>query len=183
MKFNFIFLLTVILAFWTTLLQAVPDDGLGLFLDFGQLKVVNNETETEYQTSKIGGVQYDYQFALGDSFSLSLFGTEFVGKGALPDNTKYEYYKAGIVGAELRAWMRPLFIGVHGGQYYLTWIESQSSYSGIQWSGGSGWGLGLEGESGWSIAWYIEKSEKIIFDDLSEQRIEGQRIILGYRWR
>jgi len=132
MKFNFIFLLTVILAFWTTVLQAVPDDGLGLFLDFGQLKVVNNETETEYQTSKIGGVQYDYQFALGDSFSLSLFGTEFVGKGALPDNTKYEYYKAGIVGAELRAWMGPLFIGVHGGQYYLTWIESQSSYSGIQ---------------------------------------------------
>ena len=183
MKFNFIFLLTVILAFWTTLLQAVPDDGLGLFLDFGQLKVVNNETETEYQTSKIGGVQYDYQFALGDSFSLSLFGTEFVGKGALPDNTKYEYYKAGIVGAELRAWMGPLFIGVHGGQYYLTWIESQSSYSGIQWSGGSGWGLGLEVASGWSIAWYSEKSEKIIFDDLPEQRVEGQRIILGYRWR
>ena len=183
MKFNFIFLLTVILAFWTTVLQAVPDDGLGLFLDFGQLKVVNNETETEYQTSKIGGVQYDYQFALGDSFSLSLFGTEFVGKGALPDNTKYEYYKAGIVGAELRAWMGPVFIGLHGGQYYLTWIESQSSYSGIQWSGGSGWGLGLEGASGWSIAWYSEKSEKIIFDDLSEQRIEGQRIILGYRWR
>ena len=59
MKFNFIFLLTVILAFWTTVLQAVPDDGLGLFLDFGQLKAVNNETETEYQTSKIGGVQYD----------------------------------------------------------------------------------------------------------------------------
>ena len=183
MKFNFIFLLTVILAFWTTVLQAVPDDGLGLFLDFGQLKVVNNETETEYQTSKIGGVQYDYQFALGDSFSLSLFGTEFVGKGALPDNTKYEYYKAGIVGAELRAWMGPLFIGVHGGQYYLTWIESQSSYSGIQWSGGSGWGLGLEVASGWSIAWYSEKSEKIIFDELPEQQVEGQRIILGYRWR
>ena len=120
---------------------------------------------------------------MGDSFSLSLFGTEFVGKGALPDNTKYEYYKAGIVGAELRAWMGPVFIGLHGGQYYLTWIESQSSYSGIQWSGGSGWGLGLEGASGWSIAWYSEKSEKIIFDDLPEQRVEGQRIILGYRWR
>jgi len=43
--------------------------------------------------------------------------------------------------------------------------------------------LGLEGESGWSIAWYSEKSEKIIFDDLPEQRVEGQRIILGYRWR
>ena len=183
MKLNFIFLLTVALTFWTPVLQAGAGDGLGLFLDFGQLKAVNNDTETEYQTSKIGGVQYDYQFPLGDSFSFSLFGTEFGGKGSLPDNTKFEYYKAGILGAELRAWMGPLFIGIHGGQYYLTWIESLSSYSGIKWSSGSGWGLGLEGESGWSLSCYSEKSEKVIFDDLPDQRVEGQRILLGYRWR
>ena len=80
MKLNFIFLLTVALTFWTPVLQAGAGDGLGLFLDFGQLKAVNNDTETEYQTSKIGGVQYDYQFPMGDSFSFSLFGTEFSGK-------------------------------------------------------------------------------------------------------
>ena len=71
MKLNFIFLLTVALTFWTPVLQAGAGDGLGLFLDFGQLKAVNNDTETEYQTSKIGGVQYDYQFPMGDSFSFS----------------------------------------------------------------------------------------------------------------
>ena len=183
MKLNVIFLFTVVLTSWTSILHARPGDGLGLFLDFGQLKAVNNDTGTEYQTSKIGGVQYDYQFTLGDSFSFSLLGTEFSGKGVLPDNTKYEYYKAGIIGAELRAWMGPLFIGVHGGQYYLTWIESLSSYSGIKWSSGSGWGIGIEGESGWSLSWYNEKSEKIAFEDLPEQRVEGKRIILGYRWR
>jgi len=104
-------------------------------------------------------------------------------KGVLPENTKYGYYKAGILGAEFRAWMGPLFIGVHGGQYFLTWIESLSSYTGLKWSGGSGWGLGLEGKSGWSLGWYKEKSEKIDFDDFPDQRIEGDRFILGYRWR
>jgi len=33
------------------------------------------------------------------------------------------------------------------------------------------------------LSWYNEKSEKIAFDDLPEQRVEGKRIILGYRWR
>ena len=185
MKLKFTFLLGVVLLFWSSFLQAGPGEGLGLFLDFGQLKAVNYNTEIEYQTSKIGGGQYDYQFTLGGSFSFSLFGTEFGGKGVLPDNTKYEYYKAGIMGAEFRAWLGPLFVGVHGGQYFLTWIESLSlgSYSGIKWSTGSGWGLGLESGSGWSLSWYNEKSEKIIFGNLPDQRVEGNRILLGYRWR
>ena len=65
-------------------------------MDLGQLKPVNDDTGKENQTSKIIGDQIEYQFALGESFSFSLFGAEFGGKGALPDNTKYEYYKAGI---------------------------------------------------------------------------------------
>ena len=140
MKLNVIFLFTVVLTSWTTVLHAGPGEGLGLFLDFGQLKVVNNNTGTEYQTSKIGGFQYNYQHTLGDSFSFSLSGTEFGGKGLLPDNTKYGNYKASIIGVEFRAWMGSLFIGVHGGQHFLTWIESVSSYSRIKWSSGSGWG-------------------------------------------
>ena len=56
MKLNVIFIFTVVLIFWTNVLHSKPEDGLGLFLDFGQLKAVNNDTGTEYQTSKIGGV-------------------------------------------------------------------------------------------------------------------------------
>ena len=44
MKLRFTFLLTVVLAFWTSVLQAGPGDGLGLFLDFGQLKPVNDDS-------------------------------------------------------------------------------------------------------------------------------------------
>ena len=130
---------------------AGPGSGWGLFFDVGQLKAVNENTGTEYQQSKVFGDQIDYQFALWESFSLLLFATENISEGALPDNTKYEYYKAGIIGAELRFWLGPLFVGVHGGQYFLTWIESLSSYTGINWSGGTGFGLGLEDESGCSL--------------------------------
>ena len=87
------------------------------------------------------------------------------------------------MGGELRFWLGSLFVGVHGGQYFLTWIESLSSYTGINWSGGTGFGLGLEGESGWYIGLYSENSEKINFEDFPDQRVEGNRIIIGYRWR
>ena len=183
MKNRCAFFLTFLLTFWTSVTQAGPIDGWGLFLDVGQLKPVNDDSGREYQDSKIIGDQIDYQFALGNSFSFSLFASENTNKGELPGNTKYGNYKAGIIGAEFRVWMGPLFIGVHGGQYFLTWIESLSSYTGLKWSGGGGWGLGLEGKSGWSLGWYKEKSEKIDFDDFPDQRIEGDRFILGYRWR
>ena len=130
---------------------AGPGDGWVLFVDIDQLKVVNENTRTEYKQSKVFGDQIVYQFALDESFSFLLFATENMNEGALPGNKKYEYYKAGIMGAELRFWLGPLFVGVHGGQYFLTWIESLSSYTGINWSGGTGFGLGLEDESGCSL--------------------------------
>ena len=102
MKSNIIFFFTVALTFRTSVKHARTGDGLELFLDFGLLKVINNDTRTENQTSKIGSVQYNYQFTLDNSFSFSLLETEFSGKGVL-HNTKYEYYKAGIIGTELRA--------------------------------------------------------------------------------
>ena len=101
-------------------------------MDLGQLKPVNDDTGKENQTSKIIGGQIEYQFTLGESFSISLFGAEFGGKGALPDNTKYKYYNAGIFVSELLVWMGPLSFGVYGGLYLLTWIESLSTYTGLK---------------------------------------------------
>jgi len=161
---------------------AGPIEGLGLFADFGQLKAVNENSRTEYQGSRVFGGHIDYQFPLGESFSFSLFAAENANKGSLPNKTEYEYYKAGIIGAELRLWLGPLFIAINRGKYYLTWIESLSSYTGIHWSSGTGFGLGLEGESGWSLGVYNENSEKIDFKDLPDQRVEGNRIIVGFRW-
>ena len=177
------FFLIFSLSIWASVTFAVPEDGWGLLVDIGQLKVVNENTGTEYQGSQVFGAQIDYQFAFGESFSFLLLATENTNEGSLPNNTEYEYYKAGIVGAELRLWLGPLFIAINGGQYYLTWIESLNSYTGIHWSRGTGFGLGLEGESGWSLGVYNENSEKIDFRDLPDQQVEGNRIIIGYRWQ
>jgi len=176
------FFLIFSLSIWASVTFAVPEDGWGLLVDIGQLKVVNENTGTEYQGSQVFGAQIDYQFAFGESFSFLLLATENTNEGSLPNNTEYEYYKAGIIAAELRFWLGPLYFAIHGGQYYLTWIESLSSYSGINWSGGNGFGLGLEGESGWSLGLYSENSEKIEFKNFPDQRVEGNRIIIGYRW-
>ena len=169
------------ISIWASVTFAVPGEGLGLFADIGQLKAVNENTGKEYQESQVFGGQIDYQFGLGESFSFLLFAAEKASEGSLPYNSEYEYYKAGIIGAEMRLWLGQVYVGIHGGQYYLTWIESLSSYTGVHWSGGTGVGLGFEGESGWSIGVYNENSEKIDFKDLPDQRVEGSRIIIGYR--
>ena len=104
------------LSICTSITFAGPGEGWGLFVDIGQLKAVNENTGTEYQQSKVFGDQIDYQFALGESFSFLLLATDNMIEGALPDNKKYEYYKAGIMGAELRFWLGPLFVEVHVGQ-------------------------------------------------------------------
>ena len=69
------FLLIFALSIWASVTNAGPVDGWGLFVDFGQLKAVNENTEKEYQESKVFGGQIDYQFALGGSFSILLFAT------------------------------------------------------------------------------------------------------------
>ena len=43
-----------------------PEDGWGLFVDIDQLKVVNENTGTEYRQSKVFGDQIVYQFALDE---------------------------------------------------------------------------------------------------------------------
>ena len=164
-----LFFMVFTLSICSSITFASPGDGWGLFVDIGQLKAVNENTGTEDQQSQVFGGQIDYQFALGESFSLLLFATENTNEGSLPDNKEYEYYKAGIIGSELRFWLGPLYIGIHGGQYYLTWIESLSSYTGVNSSGGTGFGLGLEGESGLSFGLSSENSEKIYFNNMPDQ--------------
>ena len=92
-----LFFMVFALSICASVTFAGPGDGLGLFVDIGQLKAVNENTGTEYQQSKVFGDQIDYQFTLDESFSFLLLATENMNEGALPDNKKYEYYKAGIM--------------------------------------------------------------------------------------
>ena len=109
------FFLIFTINIWASITIAGPIKGLGLFADFGQLKAVNENSQTEYQESKVFGSHIDYQFPLGESFSFSLFAAENANKGSLPNKTEYEFYKAGIIGGELRLWLGPLFIAMNNG--------------------------------------------------------------------
>ena len=84
----------LVLIIWASVTFAVPGDGWGLLVHICQLKVVNENTLTEYQGSKVFGGQNDYQFALVESFSFLHFATGNMNEGALPENKKYEYFKA-----------------------------------------------------------------------------------------
>ena len=53
-------------------------------MDLGQIKLVNDDTGKEKQTSKIIVDQVEYQFALRESFSFSLFWAEFGAKARCP---------------------------------------------------------------------------------------------------
>jgi hypothetical protein len=175
-------LFTLVLIFWTQPLLADPRAGWGLGFGGGSLEPINASSGTSYQTSSVYGGTLDYQWPLGKSFSALITYAEHVGKGKLPNNTKYKYYKTNLLGAELRAWMGSFFVGVHGGQYYLAWIESLSSYSGITSAGGNGYGLGFETKSGWMFSAYHEQSSTFTSSEFPDQKVEGNRIVLGYRW-
>ena len=188
MKFKTISLpvlfLCIFLTFFPHVLQAGPGEGWGVALGSGPLKPVDTNTGNDYQTTSILSDSLDYQWSLGQSFSFSFFSTENGGRAELPPKPKQEYYKTGLlIGAELRAWFGPFFLGIHGGQYYLLWAESLSSYSGIAQTGGSGYSLGFELESGWMIVANSEQSGTFEFNDMPDQKVEGTRILLGYRWR
>jgi len=164
-----------------SILLALPGNGLGLALE-GGLKVMSYDNEKDFQSSELYGFSLDYQWQISQSFSFSILSFEHGGKSKIPPKSDYEYYKLGFVGAEIKAWMGSLFFGIHSGQYYVTWIESISSFSGISMIGGNGFGLGFETKSGLFFAAYKEKSGVIKFGDMIDQKVEGSRIMLGYRW-
>lgn len=176
-------LLPFLLLCWSQLLHAEPSGGVGLGLGGGALKPTNASSGTSYHTSAVYGGILDYQWPLGKSFSALVTYAEHGGKGEVPDHTKYKYYKIGHLGAELRVWMGSFFIGIHGGQYFLAWIESLSSYSGVATTDGSGYGLGFETKSGWIFSAYTERSGTFKFSELPDQKVDGNRLVLGYRWR
>ena len=164
-------------------LHAENGTGPGLGLGRGSLSPINDNNKTEYHSSSVYASSFDYQWALSKSFSASLILQETGGEGTMPSKPEYKFYKSGIIGLQFKVWLRPLFLGLHGGQHYLTWIESMSSYSSIKQASGSGYSIGFETGSGWYLAAFSDKSVTFEFDEMPDQRVEGSRVLLGYRWK
>ena len=169
------------MTFRTSSLLARLGNGFGLFLGLGQLKQVNDDTgkKSNIQNNWISNRVSIY---LRWVFSYLTFRGRILRQKPVAWQYKV-YYKACIFLAELLVWMGLLFFEAHGEWYFLTWIESLSTYTGLKWSGDGGWGLGFESDNGRILGWYREKSEIIKLEDFTDWGGEGDRIITGYRWR
>ena len=182
MKLITIFFLYFTLTFFNSVLYANEREGPGLAIEGGSYKPLYDDAEKDIESSNFYGVSFDYQWDISHSFTFSLMGFEHGGKSNLPPKQDYEYYKSGFLGVGIKVWINSFFIDIHTGEYYLTWIETLSSYTGISQTGGNGFGLGIETKSGIIIAAFNEKSGVLKSDDMPNQRVEGNRLLLGYRW-
>jgi len=182
-RFRKLFFTLILLAYFPSSLIAEPGTGFGLAFEGGSFKATPHKNGKDFQSSASYGLSFDYQWEISQLFSFSILSFEHGGKSKLPPKSDYKYYKAGFVGAEIRTWIDSFFIGIHSGQYYLTWIESLKNSSDIGMISGNGFGFGLETQSGIFFAAYKEKSGVIKFRDMLNQKVEGSRFILGYRWR
>ena len=182
MKFLIIFLLNFIIISLNLGATASEREGFGLAIEGGSYKPFFEDEDKELKTSNFYGVSIDYQWKISESFTFSLIAFEHGGKSNSPPKKNYDYYKSGFIGAGLKVWIDSFFIGIHGGEYYLTWIESINSYSGISQTGGNGFAIGIELKSGIIIAANREKSGIIKSDNIPNQIVSGNRFLLGYRW-
>ena len=182
MRLVLIFLVNIVLIFLNSFLIAGERDGFGLALEGGSYKPKYDASEKDLQSTSLYGFSLDYQWQISKSFSFSIMAFEHGGESDSPPKSDYNYYKSGFLGAGIKAWIGSFFIGIHSGEYYITWIESMRSFTDLEHKNGSGLGLGIETESGIIIAAYNEKSGVIISDDMPKQKVDGNRILFGYRW-
>jgi len=182
MRLFLIFLVNIALIFFNSDLIAGEREGFGFAIEGGSFKPIYDDSEKDLQTSSIYGFSLDYQWLIGQSFSFSITSFEHGGESDSPPISDYNYYKSGFLGAGIKVWISSFFIGINFGEYYLTWIESISSFSGISHKSGHAFGLGIETESGIIIAAFNEKIGEFTSDKMPNQKVDGNRILLGYRW-
>ena len=182
MKLLLVISLNITLAFLNSIIIASEREGLGIAIEGGSFKPIYENAEKKSESSKSYGISIDYQWDITQLFTFSVIGFENGGKSSTPPKQDYKYYKSGFLGAGIKAWIGSFFIGIHFGEYYLTWIEKISSYTGIMTTGGNGFGLGFETKSGIIIAAYNENSGVFNSENMPRQKVIGDRFLLGYRW-
>lgn len=183
MKISLIFFINITLIFLNSVSIANERTGFGLAIEGGSFKPFYDSASKNLGTSKSYGFSIDYQWDISESMTFYAIGVEHGGKSTSPPKQGFEYYKLGFLGGGIKAWISSFFIGVHFGEYYLTWIEKISSYTGIMQTGGNGFGFGFETKSGIIIAAYREKSGILNSDEMLKHKVIGDRILLGYRWK
>lgn len=162
--------------------RADAKNGFGLFFESAQLASQDASTGEEYAKATLGG-GFDYQWALGEAFSLGITLSESSGKASFPTLPEVTAHKVSSLELEARFWLDSFFLGYHAGTFVLATAEGFSSPSVSNGATGGGFSLGIEGDSGWFLAAQSVSAPGVQVPDGPLVDISGYRLRLGYRWR
>lgn len=175
-------ILFVVLAAAPGAAMAGAESGFGLYLESADLVTTDADSDEEYARATFGG-GFDYQVALGESFSLGISFGETVGNASFPTLPKVSTHKISTAALEARLWLDSLFVGYHTGTFVLITGEGLGSPEISGGASGDGFTLGVEGESGWFILAQTVQVSGLKVPDGPKVNIEGYRVRFGHRWR
>lgn len=180
--------LVMSLGFSAQALAEQPANGFGLFAGVSSHAMTPKPqigTSADYSSSGLS-LGIDYQFGLGESFSLNPFlmsAGERV-SGGITDSTAGH----GILGVEGRYWMNSeYFLGAHVGSYSEVLQSNSSNVSTSASGGGFGLTAGWENSArdsafgGIFVTLQVDKA-KIRYDN-ADVELSGMRLQVGYRWK
>ena len=100
--------------------------GFGVSLDAVDIVSKDSLTEQPYARATFG-YGADYQFAVGESFSLGIILAEAVGEATFPTLPTVTFHKISMVGLEARLWLGAWFVGYQMGSYVFVTTEGGSN--------------------------------------------------------
>lgn len=165
---------------------ATAENGFGLY---GGLASHTSEgvftsgpTGTRFEFTSSGlSIGIDYQFAIGDSFSISPFLVSSSESFSEKSNVFVENDGGGhaILGAQFRLWVEDIFIGAHVGRY----SEVIRFPAGDATANGPGAGIiaGWEGEK--NLFFSIQYDQASMTGADVDIDLTGIRLHAGYRWK
>jgi len=106
--------LLLVLGLFPVSARADAKSGFGFFLAGGDLVSKDSDTEEEFANATYGG-GFDYQLALGKSFSLGAAIAEVTGDASFPTLPGVGLHKISTQQLEARIWFGPVLAGYHVG--------------------------------------------------------------------
>ena len=167
---------------------ATRDSGLGLYM--GGSRTTMTPSDSPQFDSSGPGLGIDFQFPVGDSFSVNPFFLSFKEDGDAPITdgmgniigSTLAKLDNKIAGLQLRYWLDGVFLGAHAGRYSTT--ISFPDFAGLrQKLSDTGFGavIGWEGESGFTL---VLQYDTVTYDSGGGAEVEFKSLrgLFGYRF-
>ncbi|MEE8435832.1 MAG: hypothetical protein V3S64_13695 [bacterium] len=165
------------------LLQAKPGDGFSISIGGGQNDYDSDQAGDSVSQSAFH-VEFDYQFAIGESYSISINGGEGGGGAKIASLPLVDFMKFGHLVLQGRVWFGSYFFGVHGGRYSVATTEDGYSGAAVSvFKSGMGFTIGAENEAGWFIALRHDQVGGVMLDNGPTYDISSTLLLLGFRFK